>query len=174
MAFYSGFSLHGEETLFCPYLDKGDFVVAGFSLGAIDAFSYALRAKHRIDKLQLFSPAFFQESKEAFKKVQLRYFQSDKAMYVQNFLDNSAYPAKTALEPFYHDSPLEDLQRLLYFVWEREKLEILRQKGIMIEVYVGEKDKIVDTQSVVDFFQPFATVIMIKDVGHILQKEENG
>jgi pimeloyl-ACP methyl ester carboxylesterase len=174
MTFYSGFSLAGEEVLFLPYHDKGDFVVSGFSLGAIDAFNNALNAKHRIDKLQLFSPAFFQESKESFKKVQLRYFKSDKANYVKNFLENSAYPATLKLETFYHDSPIEDLQRLLYFKWEDDKLETLRKRGILIEIYLGEKDKIIDAKRAADFFQPYATVIMIKDVGHILQKDKHG
>nr|WP_275856258.1 hypothetical protein [Sulfurimonas sp. MAG313] len=67
MKFYSGFSLSNDEILFKDYLKYSDYTVAGFSYGAIKAFEMALTSKTRIDTLQLFSPAFFQEKK---RKIQ--------------------------------------------------------------------------------------------------------
>ena len=59
MKFFSGFCLCNEKELFKEYLEENEFVVAGFSKGAQEAIEYALNAPHRIDKIQLFSPAIF-------------------------------------------------------------------------------------------------------------------
>ncbi len=61
MIYFSGFGMTGEQELFVDYLDDREFVVAGFSYGAIEAFEYCLSATTRINKLQLLSPAFFQK-----------------------------------------------------------------------------------------------------------------
>ena len=58
MIFYSGFSLKDDEQFFSDYLLDQEYVVAGFSYGAIQAFEFALKTDKRIDTLQLFSPAF--------------------------------------------------------------------------------------------------------------------
>jgi len=71
MKFFSGFCFQNEKDIFKDYIEEGDFKVAGFSYGAIKAFEYVLNSKERIDKLQLFSPAFFQSKSEKFKKLQL-------------------------------------------------------------------------------------------------------
>ncbi len=173
MNFYSGFCLKGESEIFDAYVDKGDFCVSGFSLGAIDAFEYAFESEKRIDKLQLFSPAFFEDKDIKFKRLQELYFKKDAEAYVQNFMKNIAYPSSFDMQAYYHDSQSEDLHKLLYFVWSKEKLDTLVQRGIMIEIYLGMQDKIIDVAAVKEFFLPFASVIMIKDVGHIL-KEKNG
>ncbi len=174
MNFYSGFSLEGEEKIFSDYHDKGDFCIAGFSLGAIDAFESAYKSKNRIDKLQLFSPAFFEDKEIKFKRLQEIYFKKDKKRYIKNFLQNIAYPSALDMHNYYHDSGEEDLHKLLYYTWSKEKLQALCDKSIMIEVYLGMEDKIIDVKATKEFFQDFATLIMIKGVGHILQKEENG
>lgn len=59
MRYYSGFCLQNEQELFNENIIKSDFCISGFSYGAIKAVEYALNADERIDKLQLFSPAFF-------------------------------------------------------------------------------------------------------------------
>ncbi len=173
MRFYSGFSLHQEHTIFEPFLEEGDFTLSGFSLGAILAFEEACTSRDRIDKLQLFSPAFFEDKDAKFKRMQGFYFKKDKEAYVKNFLKNIAYPSSLDMQAYYHDSTPEALEKLLYFTWSQEQLQILREKGIMIEVYLGMEDKIIDVQAVRDFFLPFASVIMIKNSGHIL-KERDG
>jgi pimeloyl-ACP methyl ester carboxylesterase len=174
MPYFNGFSLEKEEELFSPFYEKRDFCVSGFSLGAIEAFEYACSHKGRIDKLQLFSPAFFQDKDRKFKRLQELYFQKDRAYYIENFLKNIAYPSTLNMQSYYHDrDSAEALHKLLYFTWSKTKLEALVEKSIMIEVYLGEKDKIIDAQRVREFFQPFATIYWIKGAGHIL-KERDG
>ena len=75
--FFSGFCFEDECELFDDYLIQNDFTVAGFSYGAIKAFKYVLNSSFRVDKLQLFSPAFFQNFDEKFKRTQLMYFKKD-------------------------------------------------------------------------------------------------
>ena len=58
--FFSGFCLENEEELFSEYATPNDFTISGFSYGAIKAFEEVLNSNERVDKLQLFSPAFFQ------------------------------------------------------------------------------------------------------------------
>ncbi len=168
MHFYSGFSLKGEAELFDAYHDRSDFCVSGFSLGAIEAFEYVCNSKMRIDKLQLFSPAFFEDKEIKFKRLQELYFKKDKNAYVQNFLENIAYPSTIDMQHYYHDSSAEALHKLLYYTWSKEKLETLSARDIMIEVYLGLEDKIIDVEATKAFFLPFASVIEIKEVGHIL------
>ena len=69
MKFFSGFCLEGEEKLFDDFTCKNDFCVVGFSYGAQKALEYTLTCRERVDKLQLISPAFFQNKQEKFKKL---------------------------------------------------------------------------------------------------------
>lgn len=168
MKYFSGFCFKDEETLFESYLIKSDFTVAGFSYGAIKAFEYALTCKERIDTLQLFSPAFFQNKEAKFKKLQTLFFAKDTDAYCQTFLKNSAFPSQVCMEPFFKQDTFEDLEHLLYYTWSEEKLASLCERGTRIEVYLGSDDAIIDALTCKDFFTPFASVYYIKKVGHIL------
>lgn len=173
MNFYSGFCLSGEEEIFSSYHDRGEFCISGFSLGAIEAFEYVIQSKKRIDKLQLFSPAFFMDKNLKFKRLQEMFFKKDKKSYLDNFFKNIAYPSQINMQDYYDDSPQEALHKLLSYEWPKKHLHQLRKKGIVIEVYLGSEDKIIDVEKTKVFFRDVATIIMIKDVGHIL-KEKNG
>ncbi len=59
MRYFNGFCLNGEEVLFKDILIESNYVVAGFSYGAILAFEEAYRGDSRVDRLILISPAFF-------------------------------------------------------------------------------------------------------------------
>lgn len=168
MKYFNGFCLSGEEDLLKPYLVKSDFTVAGFSYGAIKAFEYALTCKERIDTLQLFSPAFFNTKDEKFKKVQTLAFAKDADAYCLEFLKNCASPSTYNLTPFFKKGTKEELEALLNYKWSEEKLEHIGMKDILIEVYLGEKDSIIDALTCKDFFLPFATVYYFKNVGHCL------
>lgn len=168
MKFFSGFCLHNEQELFDNWLENSEFAVSGFSFGAQKALQYALSSQTRIDKLQLFSPAFFNDKDEKFKRMQLMFFGRDKDAYIQNFLTNTAYPKNASLQQYYKNGTLEELQQLLYYHWEEEKLQKLKDKNIKIEVFIGELDKIVDSKKSAEFFKDFAEVYFIKNVGHIL------
>lgn len=171
--YFSGFCLKDEEELFDEYLIKNDFTVSGFSLGAQRAFEYVyekvISRKSRIDKLQLFSPAFFQDKDKKFKRMQLMYFKKDAVSYCNNFLKNIAYPADKELESCFELGTYEELDFLLSYEWNSEKLQNLLDNGVEIEVYLGEKDKIIDSANAKDFFIPYSTVFYIKNAGHILR-----
>ena len=165
MKYFSGFCLDKEEALFKPYLIQSDFTVAGFSYGAIKACEYAFTCKERIDTLQLFSPAFFEDRDAKFKKLQTLSFAKNTQAYCGNFLNALACPG---IEAYFKQGSLEELETLLHYRWEREKLQALKQKGVHIEVYLGEQDAIIHALTCKDFFLPFATVYYLKNVGHTL------
>lgn len=169
MRYFSGFCLKGEEELFKAYLNQSDFCVAGFSLGAIKAFEYAFTCKERIDTLQLFSPAFFQDKDAKFKKLQTLSFAKNSDTYCQSFLKNIAFPSTLSMQPYFQKGSLEALEKLLHYEWNQEKLQMICDKNITIEIYLGEKDTIINALHVKDFFVPFATVYYFKNVGHILR-----
>ncbi len=171
MKFFSGFCLNNEIDLFKEFLIPSDFTVAGFSKGAIEAFNYALGSKRRIDRLQLLSPAFFQNKNDKFKRLQLIHFKKDKQKYIENFLKNVAYPSKIDMQNFLNECDIRDLEFLLEYRWIKNDLKNLTNRGVLIEVYLGEKDKIVDSKAASEFFKDFATVYFIKKAGHILKGE---
>lgn len=168
MHFYSGFLLRNEADFFAPYLKKSAVNVAGFSYGAIKAFEHALSAPQRIDTLQLFSPAFFLDRDSGFKRMQLRGFKRDPDAYRSAFLQScfSPYPVR---EVDASDDGADDLEKLLDFPWPAEKLSALKRRGIIIEVYVGEKDAVIDADAAAEYFKPFATTYYIKGANHFLQ-----
>ena len=171
MNFFSGFSLFGEASIFRDYIKESDFSVSGFSLGAIEAFEYVLNTKKRVDTLVLFSPAFFQDRDEKFRRLQSISYKKDPKSYQEQFLKNIAYPSNYDMSIFFKDSDIHLLHKLLNFTWEREKLNELRDRGVRIEVYLGERDKIINSKEAYNFFKNFATVYFIKGVGHTLHGE---
>ena len=101
MNFFSGFSLEGESSVFDEYLKKGDYRVSGFSLGAIEAFEYSLNSSDRIDTLQFFSPAFFQDRSEKFKRLQTLSYKKDQTSYEEQFLKNISYPSSIDMKKYF-------------------------------------------------------------------------
>ena len=166
--FFSGFSLQGEKELFQTYLSENDFTVCGFSYGAQQAFDYVLNSKDRVDLLQLFSPAFFQDKDLKYKRMQLMYFKKDALNYCSNFLDNSVYPTNKKLDKYFRQGSYEDLDTLLNYEWKQNTLEELLRKGTKIEVYLGAEDKIINTKETKEFFQKYASIYVLKNTGHIL------
>ena len=63
---------------------------------------------------------------------------------------------------------LEGLEALLTYTWDKDKLQELSNRGTTIEVFFGEKDKIIDAKATFEFFSSIVTTYMIKDAGHIL------
>jgi hypothetical protein len=168
MQYYSGFSLAHESTLFNRYLIADDFTIAGFSYGAIKAFEEVYKTTKRIDRLQLFSPAFFQYENDQFKRLQLLSYKKDQQRYRDHFVRNITYPKKVNISGYLIEGTYHELHELMHYVWDQDKLAKLVERGVDIEVYLGEKDKIINSMAARDFFQPYATVYFIKEVGHIL------
>ena len=132
MKYFNGFCLQNEEALFEPYLIQSDFTVAGFSYGAIKAVEYAFTCKTRIDTLQLFSPAFFEDKDAKFKKLQTLSFAKNSDAYTQNFMQNCAYPSAFNLAPFFQKGSIEELNELLNYTWNEAHLQALKERGINI------------------------------------------
>lgn len=166
--YFSGFCFKNESELFNDYLINNDFTIFGFSYGAVKAFEEAVSTKKRVDKLQLFSPAFFQIFDDKFKRTQLMYFKKDANAYCHNFLSNVIYPLQTDISKYFELGTIEQLEELLNYEWSEEKLQKLLDKGTKIEVYLGGVDKIIDASKAKDFFKNFATVYYIKEKGHLL------
>jgi len=167
--YYSGFCLQNEQELFNENIIKSDFCISGFSYGAIKAVEYALNSDERIDKLQLFSPAFFNNKDDKYKRMQLMFFTKDKTSYINNFLQNVAYPKELDLSLYLHEGTFDELKELLYYEWKRDAIQSLINKGIFIEVYLGADDKIIDSALARNFFKDCGCeVYFIKNRGHIL------
>jgi hypothetical protein len=166
--YFSGFSLENEKELFREYLIENDFTVSGFSYGAIKAFEEVLNSNSRVDTLQLFSPAFFQTQDKKFKRMQLMFFKKDAQAYCDNFLQNIATGSNKESKNYFNMGTYEQLDELLNYIWDEQKLENLVNRGVNIEVYLGVEDKIIDSSKAKEFFTKYATVYYIKDAGHIL------
>ena len=164
MRFYSGFCFWGEKELFKDYLEEG-FVVAGFSYGAQKALIDAVHTTKRVDKLQLLSPAFFPKNPK-FTKLQIDAYKKDKNSYIKKFIENVKYPKDIDIEKYLDKTELFELEEMFEFNWGL--IEYAKKKNIDIEVFIGEKDKIIDTKNAVQFFKNYAKVYFIKDVGHLL------
>ena len=169
MKYFNGYSLKGEEVFFSEQLVDSNYCVAGFSYGAQRAFEYVLNTTERIDRLILISPAFFQNHKKSFIKTQLRYFKVDKEVYTQEFIKNVAHPSTTLLNEFITEGTYEELADLLSYVWKEEKIKMLIEGGTRIEVFMGDADKILDTQKSFHFFSKFVPTYLFKGKGHLLR-----
>ncbi|QDF28762.1 pimelyl-ACP methyl ester esterase BioV [Halarcobacter anaerophilus] len=166
--YFSGFCLENEKELFKEYLCEKSLCIAGFSYGAIKAFEYVYNSDTRVDLLQLFSPAFFQTMDKKTKRLQLMFFKKDKDEYIKNFLENVSFPSNIEMEKYFKEGTSLELEELLNYIWDKEKLQKLVDRGIKIEVFLGQKDKIIDSKGAKEFFKDFATVYYIKEKGHIL------
>jgi len=171
MRYFNGFMFSNEETLFEEYLSNGDFTIAGFSYGAIKAFEKTeelILEGARVDKLQLFSPAFFQNRGKSFIKMQLIYFKKDPPFYRKNFYQNAFYPADIDSRVKKSNGKDEELEELLTYVWDRDRVKKLSDSGVEIEIYLGEQDKIIDLEKAYNFFKELGEVCLIKEAGHTL------
>lgn len=169
--YFSGFCLENEKELFKDYLEQNDFTVSGFSYGAIKAFEYTLnqiKNNKRVDKLQLFSPSYFVNKNDKYKRLQLIYFKKDEKQYKNNFLNNIAYPKDTNLNKYIANGTYEELNILLNYPWKKKDLQYIVNNNVKIEVYLGNEDKIIDAFITKEYFRQFAEVYYIKNVGHIL------
>ena len=168
--YFSGFCLENESELFEEYLVQNDYTLSGFSYGAIQALEFALHSSAmdiRIDLVQLFSPSFFNDKDKKYKRMQLMYFKKDAKAYSDNFLKNSGFD-KEQSDKYFTMGKYEELDELLNYQWDQNKLQMLMNNGTKIEVYLGENDKIIDSQKALEFFVNYSEVYFIKNKGHIL------
>ena len=185
MKFFSGFCLENEESLFSSFVENDlEYDVVGFSYGAILALEYCLNADSRIDRLKLLSPAFFGDKSEKYKTFQLTAFVKNASAYKEAFFANMQKPHDTDklidLSLYHSTASLEvqkkQLEKLLFFEWKVEDLQTLKEKGILIEVYLGKNDHIVNANKARDFFLSSlvcADVYFLNHGNHLLKWAQN-
>ena len=165
--YFNGFCLKDESMIFKEYLEDNDLTISGFSYGAIKAVKYLLNTDKRVDKLQLFSPAYFNDKDKKYIRLQLMFFKKDPQKYCDNFLKNCGFKTEDK-DKYFSMGTYEELQELLEYKWEEETMKKLLDKGIKIEVYLGSDDKIIDSSKALEFFKVFGEVYYIKNKNHIL------
>lgn len=159
--------------VFNAWLNDDDYSVAGFSYGAIKAFEHVLTSTQRIDTLQLFSPAFFQDRTAAFRRTQMLGYRKDPAEYVRLFTELCFKPLAPQGTLQRTSTRAEELQELLAYVWDTEALQRVCDRGISVEVYLGGSDAVIDAAAAREFFTPYATVFYINSANHFLKESEN-
>jgi hypothetical protein len=174
MKYFNGFCLKNEQTLFKEYLELNEFVVAGFSRGAQKALDFVLNSSYRVDKLQLFSPAFFNVNQK-FIDLNLNAFKKDKSSYIKNFLtkaginewkmENGKWIIDLEDIEIDYSCNEEELLEMFTFDWEKIK----EAKNVKIEVFLGEFDKIIASKKAKIFFKKYADVYFIKKANHFLR-----
>jgi predicted alpha/beta hydrolase family esterase len=170
MKYFSGFSFKNEQELFSEFLIDEEFVVAGFSYGAQKAIEYVYSSNQRVNLLQLISPAYFNDKDIKFKRLQTLFFKKDKSQYQKNFLSNTLYPSNIDISKYIVDITLDDLESLLYYEWDKDKLKSISKRGTKIEVYLGDIDRVISYKESREFFIEDATIFTIKNSGHILRQ----
>jgi len=172
--YFSGFGFCNEAELFKAWIPDSETTVAGFSYGAQQAVTYALQTSYRIDRLVLLSPAFFQDKNAAFVRLQLKHFKRDAAAYARAFYANVCYPADIDVAPYRCEMNAQDLEKLLTYRWQEDTLRRIADRGTVVEVILGESDRIINAQAACDFFAPLVdATYVIKDAGHMLRSKED-
>jgi len=169
--YFNGFALQDEAHFFDEIIDNGQYVISGFSYGAIKAFKEALKSTTRVDKLQLFSPAFFQSKGSKFKRLKLMGYQKNSQAYLVKFTENCFLPYDVQDVTSAKHS-VSELEELLTYEWDVKELQQLVEVGTSIEVYLGVYYKISVVGPAYSFFLPFATVTLVKGANHFLQIKE--
>lgn len=168
--YFSGFSLQNEAELFDDYIEKGEVIVSAFSYGCIKALKSILDGElssKRIDKVQFFSPAFFNDKDKKYVRLQLMFFKKDPKKYCDNFLTNCGFE-NINKEKYFSMGTYDELKELLEYRWEKDIIKTLLEKGIKLEVFLGGDDKIIDPSKALEFFREFGEVYYIKNKNHIL------
>jgi hypothetical protein len=170
MTFYSGFGFDTKSRWFEPWLDHSDYCIAGFSYGAIKATQAVANATHRVDRLQLFSPAFFQTHSEGFKRLQRKGYRHDPVSYMQTFTQQCFAPYAVPDGVVNTATDAKDLETLLAHEWSAEQFEAIVARGVTIDVYLGGQDQIIDASGARAWFTQYATVYWFTHANHFLQE----
>lgn len=176
MLYFSGFGFRGESGLFAWILkDGGVYDIAGFSYGALKALEHAykqVQAGRRVQRLMLISPCMLALKPAAFKRLQVLSYKKDPQNYMQTFFKNIGWvdllQQDSSLEGYTHSGSAEDLEDLLYTPLDPQKLAFLQSKGVVVEVFLGLADPLLEPKEALDFFKPYACVWQFKHMGHLL------
>lgn len=167
MIFYSGFGFTDESKLF-DFLTPDQFTIAGFSMGAIKAYEEAFATQKRVENLVLISPAFFEIKDEKFKKLQLISYKKDRDRYLENFYKSCGLTADQGI--YKNTTNYDDLEFLLNYKWDKNRLKKLSDQGTKITIYLGGKDSIIDSHKALEFFKDFGYVYFYKNHNHLIKE----
>ncbi|CCB79394.1 hypothetical protein HBZC1_04080 [Helicobacter bizzozeronii CIII-1] len=176
--YFSGFGFQGEAWLFEWILKPcGLYDVAGFSYGAICALEYIygqVKQGKRTQRLILIAPCMLAHKSQAFKNLQLKAYQQNPQAYMQAFFEKIGWNALLAQDPslarYAHLGSLQDLQTLLNYHYDPQKLEFLCDQGVRLEVFIGLEDAIMDAKALCAFFRDYGCVWQFKGANHLLIK----
>lgn len=169
--FFGGFALKDDLNLFANLLTNfgitlNQYDVCGFGYGSKRALDYVLNCNSRINRLILLSPAFFNNKDSAFLDSQIEYFSKNKELYLKYFYENIGFDG---LYRFNSDVSVRDLRAFFEFSFNEVDLFRICNKGIKIIVFLGGKDRIVDSIDAMEFFKNFGIVYFIKEANHLLR-----
>ena len=100
--------------------------------------------------------------------MQLIGFKRDQSSYLEMFIGSCFSPySKATIE--HTEAIYDDLEELLTYEWTLWSLQELESAGVKVEVYLGEKDSIIDVPNAKDFFLEVSTLTYIKNANHFLQ-----
>ncbi len=185
MLYFSGFGLQNERVLFEDLLrgGGGPRTLAGFSLGAVQAFECALggigssgssggggsnrscTAAGGVRDLDLISPAFFMDKSAEFKRDEILRFERSRAGYMRAFYSKLGVKDR-AMQKM---PAVQDLKLLLHYKWRAGDFAALKARGVRIRVFLGGADGIMNARAALEFFKPLCTVYFFKGKGHILR-----
>lgn len=172
MKYFGGFGFSDDILLFGDFMREfglklGIYDVAGFSYGAQLASVYAMESKKRINNLILFSPAFFDDDND-FKNAQIEAFKRNPKLYMRIFYKNTGLSSE--LEKYLKTPQLSELEALLYFKFDANLLQAIKNKGINISIFLGECDKIINAGAAFEHFSKFGSAYLIKYYNHLLRR----
>jgi len=167
--FWDGFCIKNGKQLLGKYRDLAPLRIGGFSYGAQQVWELLKKGgTGRIVKVQLFSPAYFDSLSDRWKKLNLERFKQDREGYLKEFYRRALIPPKYQNWECLHRQEMEEeLKKLLTYRWKKIDLT-----GLDLEVYLGERDRIIDLEGAYQFFKKLGRVYLIKGVGHSLLPEK--
>lgn len=171
MRYFGGFGFSDDMALFDEIIKSYnlglDYNILGFSYGAQKALSYALESKDRVEHLILFSPAFFNDKNEDFKRGQILAFKKNQKLYMRAFLNNIGF--STSLESYLKAPAIDELESLLNYRFDEDSMLKMVEKGIKLSVFLGGRDRIIDVESAASFFSKYGVVYLFKEANHLLR-----
>ena len=175
MRYFSGFCFFDEEEIFSDFIDEGVYNVVGFSYGAQRALEFVrdeIKNGKRVAKLQLLSPAFFNNKSSSFKRTQIVGFNKNSRIYIDKFLESCGvdYTNIDSYRRYIKDGDIDELKSLLGYTWDEGVLKKIADKGVEIEVFLGDMDEIIDAWEVMEFFKNSSIVYLLKKRNHLLRE----
>lgn len=175
---FNGLFFQREIKFLKIFNNRGIYDISGFGFGTQKAYDEAflkIARGERVNKLILFSPAFFGEIgqiNQSDRDLQINAFKKNKRTYESNLLrlmEGENMREKFIPKKIIFEIQLPDLCSMLNYIWDVKKLETLSYMGVTTEVYLGGKDKTINVFKVSEFFAPYSVIYLFKQANHFLK-----